>query len=86
MDSFSSDIYLIYKNCRQFNSIPGNDYWKLADIMEQKTQELLGALPKVTAWQNGTTGMSIAALVRNEMVNDEIGDALHRFACTDFAI
>ncbi|KAI0244718.1 Transcriptional activator spt7, partial [Massospora cicadina] len=42
---FSSDLFLIYSNCRAYNTTKGNEFIYHAKAMEERTKQLLQALP-----------------------------------------
>ncbi|KAJ9087131.1 Transcriptional activator spt7 [Entomophthora muscae] len=42
---FSSDLFLIYSNCRAYNTAKGNEFIYHAKAMEERTKQLLQTLP-----------------------------------------
>lgn len=41
---FEKDLRLIFNNCREFNYLPGNEYARLANLVEAKADNLLNGL------------------------------------------
>ena len=42
---FEQDLFRIYANCCEFNYAPGNEYARLANLMQAKSRKLLNGLP-----------------------------------------
>jgi hypothetical protein len=47
LDAFKVDLFLIFENCRTYNSEPDNEYVQSADIMEMQANVLLADIPEI---------------------------------------